>query len=62
MIDQQMAAKIREGNGFIAALDQSGAADDFSFLSTAGGAFLEWMEGRTHPGVAAPSRGDECES
>jgi phosphoglycerate kinase len=28
-------------------------AQDFSFVSTAGGAFLEWMEGRTLPGVAA---------
>jgi phosphoglycerate kinase len=27
--------------------------DDFSYVSTAGGAFLEWLEGRTLPGVAA---------
>ena len=34
-------------------LNHAGVADDFSFVSTAGGAFLEWMEGRTLPGVAA---------
>jgi phosphoglycerate kinase len=28
-------------------------AEDFSYISTAGGAFLEWMEGRELPGVAA---------
>ena len=37
----------------MAALNHAGVADDFSFVSTAGGAFLEWMEGRTLPGVAA---------
>ena len=41
------------GGDTVAALNQAGAADDFSFISTAGGAFLEWMEGRTLPGVAA---------
>jgi phosphoglycerate kinase len=41
------------GGDTVAALNHAGAADDFSFVSTAGGAFLEWMEGRTLPGVAA---------
>jgi phosphoglycerate kinase len=41
------------GGDTVAALNQAGVADDFSFVSTAGGAFLEWMEGRTLPGVAA---------
>jgi len=36
-----------------AALAQAGVADDFTYVSTAGGAFLEWMEGRVLPGVAA---------
>jgi phosphoglycerate kinase len=41
------------GGDTVAALNQAGVATDFSFVSTAGGAFLEWMEGRTLPGVAA---------
>ena len=41
------------GGDTVAALNQAGVADDFSYVSTAGGAFLEWMEGRELPGVAA---------
>jgi phosphoglycerate kinase len=41
------------GGDTVSALNQAGAADDFTFVSTAGGAFLEWMEGKTLPGVAA---------
>jgi phosphoglycerate kinase len=41
------------GGDTVAALNHAGVAQDFSFVSTAGGAFLEWMEGRTLPGVAA---------
>jgi phosphoglycerate kinase len=41
------------GGDTVAALNHAGVADDFSFVSTAGGAFLEWMEGRALPGVAA---------
>ena len=41
------------GGDTVAALAQAGAADDFSYISTAGGAFLEWIEGKTLPGVAA---------
>ena len=43
------------GGDTVAALNQAGVAGDFTFVSTAGGAFLEWMEGRTLPGVAALS-------
>jgi phosphoglycerate kinase len=41
------------GGDTVAALNHAGVAGDFTFVSTAGGAFLEWMEGRTLPGVAA---------
>jgi len=41
------------GGDTVAALNQAGVTDEFTFVSTAGGAFLEWMEGRTLPGVAA---------
>jgi phosphoglycerate kinase len=41
------------GGDTVAALHHAGVADRFSYVSTAGGAFLEWMEGKTLPGVAA---------
>ena len=41
------------GGDTVAALNHAGVAGDFTFVSTAGGAFLEWMEGRELPGVAA---------
>ena len=44
------------GGDTVAALNHAGVTQDFSFVSTAGGAFLEWMEGRTLPGVAALER------
>ena len=39
------------GGDTVAALNQAGVASDFSYVSTAGGAFLEWMEGKPLPGV-----------
>ncbi|MEM8694412.1 MAG: phosphoglycerate kinase [Pseudomonadota bacterium] len=58
---QTAAALTREGSlvsvagggDTVAALNHAGVAGDFSFVSTAGGAFLEWMEGKELPGVAA---------
>jgi phosphoglycerate kinase len=44
------------GGDTVAALNHAGVAQDFTFVSTAGGAFLEWMEGRILPGVAALDR------
>ena len=41
------------GGDTVAALNAAGVTQDFTFVSTAGGAFLEWMEGRVLPGVAA---------
>jgi phosphoglycerate kinase len=41
------------GGDTVAALHHAGVADDFTFVSTAGGAFLEWMEGKPLPGVEA---------
>ncbi len=41
------------GGDTVAALNQAGVVDDMTFVSTAGGAFLEWMEGKALPGVAA---------
>ncbi|MCL6706623.1 phosphoglycerate kinase [Pseudomonas sp. R2.Fl] len=43
------------GGDTVSALNHAGVADDFSYVSTAGGAFLEWMEGKELPGVSVLS-------
>lgn len=47
---------IAGGGDTVAALAHAGVKDQFTYVSTAGGAFLEWMEGKTLPGVAALSQ------
>ena len=47
---------IAGGGDTVAALNHAAVAQDFTYVSTAGGAFLEWMEGRELPGVAALQR------
>ncbi len=44
---------IAGGGDTVAALHKAGAADRFTYVSTAGGAFLEWLEGKPLPGVEA---------
>ncbi|MGI4748110.1 MAG: phosphoglycerate kinase, partial [Janthinobacterium lividum] len=50
------AGKLRSvagGGDTVSALRHAGVADEFSYVSTAGGAFLEWLEGKTLPGIQA---------
>ena len=53
------AGKLRTiagGGDTVAALNAAHVTDKFTYVSTAGGAFLEWLEGRTLPGVAVLAR------
>ena len=48
---------IAGGGDTVSALNTAGVAEDFTYISTAGGAFLEWLEGKTLPGVHALRQG-----
>lgn len=57
LTQQGKLVTVAGGGDTVAALNTAGVTDKFSYVSTAGGAFLEWLEGRTLPGVAALARG-----
>jgi phosphoglycerate kinase len=50
---ERKLVSVAGGGDTVAALNGAGVADDFTYVSTAGGAFLEWMEGKALPGVEA---------
>ena len=52
MTKEGRLVSVAGGGDTVAALNHAGVAADFTYVSTAGGAFLEWLEGKTLPGVA----------
>lgn len=54
--EEGLLISVAGGGDTVAALNHAGVAEDFTYVSTAGGAFLEWMEGKPLPGVDALKR------
>ena len=52
-VANQTCTSVAGGGDTVAALENANAADQFSYISTAGGAFLEWLEGNDLPGITA---------
>ena len=50
------ATSVAGGGDTVSALNHAGVSDHFTYVSSAGGAFLEWLEGKTLPGIAALSQ------
>jgi len=53
LVHQGKLIAVAGGGDTVGAMNHAGVVDKLSFVSTAGGAFLEWMEGKTLPGIAA---------
>ncbi len=53
LVKQGRIIAVAGGGDTVAALNHAGVAGGFTYVSTAGGAFLEWMEGKALPGVDA---------
>jgi phosphoglycerate kinase len=53
LTNQSKLVTVAGGGDTVSALNHAGAAEDFTYISTAGGAFLEWLEGKDLPGVKA---------
>ena len=56
----RLCVSVAGGGDTVAALNKAGVTEDFTYVSTAGGAFLEWLEGRVLPGIAALTRAQQA--